>query len=101
MKSEAPTAETNSRASPLQEALAGPKGALDAYLEVHNEEEVRRDILALTGMRWAERRMFAAMAMQGMLSSESESDGAYRSEIAAKRAVKFADALLEELARDR
>ena len=96
---ESRTEDRNTRASPLQEALAGPKGALDAYLEAHNEEEVRRDILALTGMRWAERRMFAAMLMQGMIASESESEGLYRPETAATRAVKFADALLKELAK--
>jgi hypothetical protein len=77
--------------------LAGPKGALDAYLEAHNEEEVRRDILALTGMRWAERRMFAAMAMQGLFSSEMYMDMTPAAH--AKEAVLIADALLTELAK--
>jgi len=39
------------------------------------------------------------MAMQGMIASESESEGLYRPETAATRAVKFADALLKELAK--
>lgn len=45
------------------------------------------------------RELFAAMAMQGMAASESEKDGMYRPEVAAVRAVKFADALLKELAK--
>ena len=45
------------------------------------------------------RELFAAMAMQGMIASESESEGLYRPETAATRAVKFADALLKELAK--
>jgi hypothetical protein len=98
MSQEAPTEETNTRASPLQEALAGPKGALDAYLEVHNEEEVRRDILALTGMRWAERRMFAAMAAQGLATIYPQG-GDFMEEHIAEGAVKIADALLQELAK--
>jgi len=45
------------------------------------------------------RELFAAMLMQGMIASESESEGLYRPETAATRAVKFADALLKELAK--
>lgn len=96
---DAPTEERATRASPLQEALAGPRGALDAYLEVHNEEEVRRDILALTGMRWAERRMFAAMALQGMLANPGHAEHIHSHAERAALAALAADALLKELAK--
>lgn len=96
MATETPlTTENRSRANPLQEALAGPKGALDRYLEDRDEKEVRADILALTGMQWAERRMFAAMAMQGLRADGEPFD----SDELAKIAVADADALLKELAK--
>lgn len=91
------TEEERVRSNALQEALSGPKGALDFYLEDRNEDEVRSDILALTGMRWAERRMFAAMAMQGLFSSEAYLD--MTPDLHAREAVLIADALLKELAK--
>lgn len=50
----------------LRDALSGPHGALDMYLECNDEKQVRADILALNGTD--ERRKFAAMAMQGILA---------------------------------
>lgn len=82
----------------LREALDGPKGALDAFLEVHNEAEVKS---AIQNMAWGERRQFAAMAMQGLCSSVSEyGPGRFIGvdELAAD-SVACADALLAALAR--
>lgn len=44
----------------LKEALHGPRGALDGYLECMSEDEVRADILTLTGT--SQRAQFAAHA---------------------------------------
>ena len=41
------------------------------------------------------RELIAAMALQGLLASEGE--GEYQPHVAAERAVKFADALIELL----
>jgi hypothetical protein len=82
----------------LREALAGPKGSLDEYLELNSEDEVRRDIISLTGMPYTERRIYAAMAMQGILAGLPGGVGsAYNSY--AKGAVDAADALIAELGR--
>lgn len=86
-----------------------------APVETHRTEEdvthrIDRDLLAFpppweagslaTGWGLTKRELLAAMAMQGMLSDESEGDHReYEAANAAKRAVEFADALLKELSK--
>jgi hypothetical protein len=89
----------------LLEALNGPKGAIDAYLEVSGEREIRDDIRALmapsetpTKRELFAVRLFAAMittsggpALLGIGPGEDQM---------ARAAVKLADVLLDELAKD-
>jgi hypothetical protein len=82
----------------LRLALDGPKGSLDAYLEVADEAQVRRDIRDLIGDAARERRLFAAMAMQGLLADTS-TDGQKWASLAIQ-AVSAADALLAALEQD-
>jgi hypothetical protein len=58
-----------SRANELRQALDGPPGVLDRYFEVHSENDIKADIKALIGDADSRREHFAAMAMQGILSS--------------------------------
>ncbi len=80
----------------LLTAANEPPGALDGYLELRNEAEIRRDVLAIVST--SKREHFAAMAMHGLLASNAkEAHADY--EWLANRAVVAADALLAELAK--
>jgi hypothetical protein len=60
--------------SALKEALDGPMGAVDAYLEVHDEKDVRADIRDLLLSSHATRTLrddFAAAALQAYLSRDA------------------------------
>ncbi len=102
----------------LQEALNGPKGSIDAYLEIVDEAEFRADVLGLSANNDSERRQFAAMAMQGLLADNSDcTEVAYAKQVlgmmehetyipsrdwpryVAMKAVAHADALIAELAK--
>lgn len=87
---------TNMSAQALKEALDGPAGSIDGYLESRNEGEIRNDIRALCAV--GPRAQFAAMALQGMLASETEEFTYGHIEKLAKAAVERADALLAALA---
>jgi hypothetical protein len=85
----------------LRLALDGPKGSLDAYLEIADEAQVRRDIRDLIGDTTRERRLFAAMAMQGLIPTlptiKSNNGAPVTEAVIAEQAVVFADALLSAL----
>jgi hypothetical protein len=83
-----------SRANELREALDGPKGALDGYLELYGEAEIKAHIKALIGDTSAKRENFAAMAMQGLLAHGN--DKPYQ---IVEAAVLIADALIAELSK--
>lgn len=70
----------------------GARGPLDALLEVMNEREVADAIL---GAGTSERRIFAAMAMQGYCSVHKGWDQPTHE--VARCSVAIADALLAEL----
>jgi hypothetical protein len=88
----------------LMEALNGPNGTMDAYLEVMDEREIRADIRALMKPDNSQREHFAAMAMQGLLAnagvlSDPTKGKEYAAAVATMSAL-FADALLSELAKE-
>ncbi len=85
----------------LWEALNGKKGALDGYLEVHNEQEVREHILALLEHKGGEtlRDEFAGKAMQAIIIANpiyGTPEGNVSNSRAAisDRAYQMADAML-------
>lgn len=80
----------------LREALDGPNGTMDCYLEVRTDEEIKADIRALVGESANKRGEYAAMAMQGLCAhfgTCGETDIAETT----RRAVMVADALIAEL----
>lgn len=82
----------------LLEALNGPKGSLDCYLEARSDVEIRADILALIGASNTKREEFAKAAMQGLQAQYTNQDG-YDPDNLARHAVIQADALILELAK--
>lgn len=85
----------------LQQALDGPRGALDGYLEARSDADIKADIRALVehAKRPSDdrREHFAGLAMQGIASRahlETNSMVAV-----AALSVQLADALIAELAR--
>jgi hypothetical protein len=81
----------------LRQALDGPKGSLDMYLECRNEADVRADILALLGDK--KREHFAALAMQGYCANSGETHQSLATHQIAELAVTQADALIAELSK--
>lgn len=76
----------------LMAVVKGPKGELDAWLELHDEDEVRAAILAAYH-KMPLRDDFAAKALVGLLSGSPDADcgpDGY-----AKDAYMFADAMLK------
>jgi hypothetical protein len=87
---------TGQQSNDLRLALDGKPGQLDSYLETRSEDELRADIRALLGESGGrERRMFAAMAMQGMCANPNAVDRT--PEVVAGAALEAADALLSAL----
>lgn len=85
------------QANELRVALDGLPGQLDAYLETRDEAELKADIRALIGeVGGKERRLFAAMAMQGLACRDIRVGDGEPATLAA-RAVSYADALLSAL----
>lgn len=84
----------------LLEALDGPSGSLDGYLEVMADADIKADIRALIGQS-SQREHFAAMAMQGLVSNHAFVDNIDRqsASFAADKARMLADALIAELAK--
>lgn len=83
-------------AAELKEALDGPRGSLDGYLEARNESDIRKDIRDLCAI--GPRADFAKAALQGICANPSTTDHAPADAIA-EWAVEQADALLAELAK--
>ncbi len=105
-------------AAHLRRALDGPRGSLDAYLEVCNEAELRAEILELVASSTTRRDEFAKAALQGFLSGDCNTPsleyirqhmGLLEHETyipardwpiyVARRAAAHADALIAELAK--
>lgn len=78
----------------LKVALQGIPGALDAWLEVHSEEDVRAEILALVSPMETLRDKFAGRAMQAMLGSEFVQSGKGSFESISETSYVMADAML-------
>lgn len=85
----------------LLEALNGPKGSLDSYLEIRNDAEIKADILALVASTSnSKREHFAGLAMQAIIGTAATPcltsfDGCEPN--IAQTAVGMADALIAEL----
>lgn len=91
--------ENNKRAKELREALDGPKGALDYYLEIYGESEIKADILALIGDTTKKREHFAGLAMQGWLANKERPQHFHQKDDMAY-CVAIADALIAELSKE-
>jgi hypothetical protein len=88
----APLTNEQRLVSELRDALNSPRGGLDCWLGSTSEDDARVAINALAKSASSERRLFAAMAMQGLIlrgSSFTVHDAAI--------AVKYSDALLAAL----
>lgn len=81
----------------LRDAMAGPKGSMDAYLEVRNDAEIKADILSISCCGLTKREQFAAMAMQGLMAATGNT--MWSCESTAQCSVGMADALISELAK--
>lgn len=89
-------------AKDLREALNGPKGAMDGYLELADEAEIKADIRELINAAQStqnqRREHFAAMAMQGLCANSIAGSQHIPANLAAE-ALEYADALIEALDR--
>lgn len=84
----------------LLEALNGPNGAVDAWLETHSEREVRTAIRALMAPEETLRDKFAAKAMQSLCAMAAT--GAHTIEDNKHMAIQayaMADAMLSQRAK--
>jgi hypothetical protein len=89
----------------LREALTGPRGSIDGYLECVGEDEFRADVLAFADANDPlQRSKFAAMALQGILANcgtpfDDHSSSYLNRKRLAFASVAVADALIAELSK--
>lgn len=85
--------------SALLEALKGPDGSLDAYLEIRSDTEIRDEILALMEpYQKTLRDEFAGLAMQALIAKspfQAEPQTFEVHEKTALGAYEYADRMME------